>query len=74
MPHLNITCVRPVAQHQADSTACFVIEEDRSGHYQQLNRTTLYCPLSGRYLALSEEGMHKALAGHPLRVSSAAFS
>ncbi len=74
MPFINVTCVRPVAQHQADSGPCFVVEEDRSGHYQQVNRSSLYCPLRGEYLSLSEDGMHKALAGYPVRVSSSAFS
>lgn len=71
---LVVTCIRSVARHQADTEACLVTEEDRSGRYCQVNESTLYCPARSAYLSLSAEGMQKALHGVPLRVSSAAFS
>ena len=75
-PHLDIriTCVRPVAQHQADVHPCLVQEADRSGRYERVRNDTFFCKDTSAYLQLSAEGVRKALAGEHLRVSPAAFS
>ncbi len=76
MPALQVQviCVRPVAQHEADSRPCFVSEDDISGRYVELNKNTLYCEDRSLYLSLNREAMAKARAGVALRVSPQACS
>lgn len=71
---LQVTLVREVARHQADSSSTMVTEEDISGRYVEMNRNTLYCEALSLYLELSREGMARARKGEPLRVSSACVS
>lgn len=71
---LQVTSVRPVARHQADTVACLEAQTDCSDTYVHVNATTLYSPRFGRYLSLSREAMRRAQQGLPLRVSERAFS
>lgn len=71
---LHVTLVREVARHQADTSSTMVVEEDISGRYAEVNRSTLYCEALGLYLELSREGMARARKGEPLRVSSTCVS
>lgn len=71
---LQVTVLRSAAQHQADAMPCLVSEEDYSGSYRRVNRSTLYCVERSAYLELSPEGMARAARGEPLRVSSRCVS
>lgn len=71
---LHVTLVREVARHQADTSSTMVVEEDISGRYAEVNRSTLYCEALSLYLELSREGMARARKGEPLRVSSTCVS